>query len=217
MTDAPLPPTSPPPLDSPSLPTAEPTYLQRLRHLGGFIILLWVIEIADRLFFQSSLQNHGIHPRSFSHLQGFLFAPFLHAGWGHLFGNSTSLLILGAAILARGWRDLALVSVVSALTAGILIWIIGQTDSNHIGASSLVFGYLGFLLASGFYQRTPLTIIFAILVIIFYGGAIFGILPTESIRAANISWQAHLGGAIGGILVARQKKLKLASHSDLTA
>lgn len=190
------------------------SYLTRLRDLGSFVLLLWVIEIADRVFFGSGLENYGIHPRKLSHLEGILFSPFLHTTWGHLLGNSVSLLILGATILASGWRDLVRVSVISALAAGLLVWLIGAAGTNHIGASSLVFGYLGFLLASGFYQRTPLTILITVLVLFFYGGALSGILPTESARAANISWQGHLGGALGGFLLARRNRWKRSSLSS---
>ncbi len=194
-------------------PSESSTYWSRLRDFAWVIALLWVIEISDSLIFGNSLQTHGIQPRSFSGLPGFIFAPFLHSGWEHLLNNSLSLLVLGAAILLTGWRDLAIVSAVSALTAAAVVWLIGKSGTNHIGASSLVFGYFGFLIASGFYQKTPLTILLAVLVLFFYGGAILAILPTGDIRAASISWEGHLGGAIGGFLVARNRRLKLASFS----
>ena len=188
-------------ISQPSPGTPHP-FLERLKIFATFIAALWIIEIADRLLFQNALQTHGIHPRSFSHLHGILFAPLLHGDLGHLFGNSISLLVLGTMILAWGWRDLALVTAGSALVAGVLVWLIGKTHSNHIGASSLVFGYLSFLLASGYYQRTPRTIIIAILVGLFYGTTLFGIFPGRS----GISWESHLGGAIAGVLIARYKK-----------
>ena len=193
-----------------------PSYPERLRGFGCFVLLLWAIEIADRIFFGNTLETHGIQPRSFSHLEGLIFAPFLHAGWSHLLGNSISLMILGSAILAFGWRDLMIVSLAAAFVGGVLVWLIGQSNSNHIGASSLVFGYIGFLLASGFYQRTPATIFLSILVIIFYGGSLGGLFPTNTVRAESISWEGHLGGAIGGFLVARGRRLKLASLSART-
>ncbi|MFT6238568.1 MAG: membrane associated rhomboid family serine protease [Akkermansiaceae bacterium] len=196
----------------PKAPSSLPpdSFLRRIRDFGCLILFLWFIEITDRLVFGNALQTHGIQPRSFSHFEGLIFAPFLHAGWGHLLGNSISLLILGTAILAWGWRDLIIVSAASALVAGVLVWLIGASGTNHIGASSLVFGYLAFLFASGFYQRTPLTIITSILVVIFYGGTIFGILPSGT----EISWEGHLGGALGGFLVARSRRLKSPSSSN---
>lgn len=201
-----------------SLPTSKTDlaqaspYWDRLQAFGCFVLLLWFIEILDTFVFGNSLQTHGIRPRSFSHLEGFLFAPFLHLGWNHLIGNSVSLIVLGAAILAFGWRDLATVSAAAAIGGGLAAWLIGPSASNHIGASSLVFGYLAFLLALGFYKRTPATILFSILVLFFYGGSLFGILPGKD----GISWESHLGGAIGGFVIARGKRKNMASRPELT-
>ncbi len=183
------------------------SYTQRLLDYSWIIAFLWVMELIDWLVFSGGLDKYGVRPRVWSHPQGLLFSPFLHGGWGHLIGNSISLLVLGAAILIKGWRDLAAASVVSALAAGLLIFFIGKSGTIHIGASSVVFGYFGFLIGAGYYQRSPLSIILAVLVIIFYGGAVFSMFPTAIVRAGNISWEAHLGGAIGGFLVARHQRM----------
>ncbi|MGJ8697573.1 MAG: rhomboid family intramembrane serine protease [Verrucomicrobiaceae bacterium] len=185
-------------------PLAVPplSYWGRLRSFVWVIAVLWVIELLDCLLLGSRLEMWGIHPREFSHLEGILFAPFLHAGFGHLVSNSIALLILGAALLTSGWRDLFVVSVVSGLVAGVIVWVIGASDSVHIGASSVVFGYVGFLIASGYYQKTPKSIVLAVLVVVFFWGALMTMLPTEAVRSANLSWEGHLGGAIGGFLVA---------------
>jgi membrane associated rhomboid family serine protease len=188
-------------------PTRSPTsYWQRLSQYAWIIAGLWIIELTDRLLFGGHLEQHGIHPRQLSHIEGLFFAPFLHGSWSHLIGNSISLLILGAAILIKGWRDLFIVSVASALTAGMVVFIIGSSGTNHIGASSVIFGYFGFLLGTGIYQRNGLGILLAVLVVIFYGGAIFTMFPTGATRVANISWEGHLGGAIGGFLIARARR-----------
>ena len=188
------------------MPASSSRFSQRLLDYSRVVALLWGIEIIDRLLFGGSLERYGIHPREFSHWEGLLFAPFLHGGWNHLIGNSISLMILGSAILIQGWRDVFTVSWFSALTAGLLVFFIGKTGTVHIGASSVVFGYFGFLVGAGIYQRTPRSIFFAVLVIIFYGGAIYTMFPTDQARAANISWEAHLGGALGGFWVARNRK-----------
>ncbi|YCM46254.1 rhomboid family intramembrane serine protease [Verrucomicrobiaceae bacterium 227] len=197
-------PTAPDPFQKPE------TYWQRLSQYAWIIAGLWLIEISDRILFGGNLEQHGIHPRDFSHWEGFLFAPFLHGGWSHLIGNSISLLILGAAILIKGWRDLILVSVVSALTAGFVVFLIGKSGTNHVGASSVIFGYFGFLVGMGIYQRNGLSILLAVLVVIFYGGAVFTMFPTEATRAASISWEGHLGGAIGGFLIAKSRRIRKA-------
>lgn len=185
---------------------ASSKFSQRLLDYSRIIAFLWAIEICDRIFFGGGLERYGIHPRNFSHWEGILFAPFLHGDWNHLIGNSLSLMVLGAAILVQGWRDVIKVSWVSALTAGLLVFAIGKSGTVHIGASSVVFGYFGYLVGAGIYQRTPSSIFFAVLVIIFYGGTVNTMFPTDQARAFNISWESHLGGAIGGFLVARNRK-----------
>jgi membrane associated rhomboid family serine protease len=197
-----------------SSPLSSASYGKRLKDLASFILLLWVIELTDRFLFGHSLQSHGIRPRSFSQISGILTAPSLHTTWSHLIGNSVSLLILGALILASGWRNLSAVSISAAVIGGVTVWLLGQSGTNHIGASSIVFGYLAFLLASGFYRPSPSTILISLAVLLFYGGSLWGILPTTSTRAAGISWEGHLGGAIGGLIVARDRRRKFASHRD---
>lgn len=185
------------------------TYRDRLRQYAWIILTLWIVEISDRLFFRGALESHGIHPRSFSHWESIFFAPFLHGDFAHLIGNSISLLILGSAILIKGWRDLITVSVVSALVAGVLVFLIGRSGTNHVGASSVIFGYFGYLIGMGIYQRNAYHILLAVAVVLLYGGAVFTMFPTSMARAASISWEGHLGGAIGGFLVARALRLRL--------
>jgi membrane associated rhomboid family serine protease len=121
-------------------------------------------------------------------------------------GNSLSLLILGALILASGWRLLVTVSMASIAGGGLVVWFIGQSGTNHIGASSVVFGYLTFLLASGFYRPSPVSILITLFIIVFYGGSLLGMLPTDSMRTAGVSWEGHLGGALGGFFTARNRR-----------
>ena len=191
----------------------SPPYWERLKNLGICVLALWGIELIDRFLFGHSLQSHGIRPRSFSQLGGILSAPFLHTTWSHLSGNSASLMILGALVLASGWRNLASVSISSALFGGVTVWLIGRSGTNHIGASSVVFGYLAFLLASGFYRPSPATILVSLAILLSYGGSLWGIFPTDSARNAGISWEGHLGGAVGGFLTARDRRRKFASYS----
>ncbi|MDB4820727.1 sodium/proton-translocating pyrophosphatase, partial [Akkermansiaceae bacterium] len=131
------------------LPKRPSPYWVRLRSYGIVIAVLWLIELLDSLLLGSRFEMWGIQPRDFSELEGIIFAPFLHAGWGHLLSNSIALLILGAALLMSGWRDLLIVSVVSALVAGVIVWVIGESNSVHIGASSVVFGYFVGLMIGG--------------------------------------------------------------------
>ena len=75
----------------------------------------------------------------------------------------------------------------------------------------MIFGYLGFLLLSGWYARSVGSILLSLLVAFMFGGLVFGVFPGQ----VGISWQAHLGGFIGGVLAARSYRyVPLAQTSD---
>ncbi len=191
----------------PALPTRPPSAKAELwteiraqaRVLGGFVGLLWVIHIVNAVLFRGSLVGLGIHPRTLWGLVGILFAPFLHGSVAHISANTVPLVVLGALVMARRKRDLAVVSAFSALVGGLGIWLVGGAATVHIGASILVFGYLGYLLLRGVFERRLWPILGSVFVFFLYGGALWGVLPGQ----AGVSWQGHLFGLLGGILAAR--------------
>ena len=87
----------------------------------------------------------------------------------------------------------------SAIVGGLGTWVAGHPDTIHVGASGLVFGYMGYLLLRGYLEGSSNGILVAILVLFFYGGSIVrGVIPTT----AGVSWEGHLFGFIGGLLAA---------------
>lgn len=167
--------------------------------LGGFIFLIWFLEIVDWLFFDGALDAYGIKPRTVNGLFGILYAPFLHGGFGHLMANTLPILILGGLIIiSRGLKEFFIVTGIVMIIGGLGTWLIGPSYSVHIGASGLIFGYFGFLLLMAYFERSWQAIGVAVLVFFFYGGLVWGILP----RGDGISWQSHLFGLVGGILAA---------------
>lgn len=169
------------------------------RLLGGFVGLLWAIHIVNAIVFGGSLVGLGIHPRSLSGLLGIFFAPFLHGNFAHLSANTVPLFVLGALVMTRRRVDLLIVSVIAGLVGGLGTWLIAPAASVHIGASILIFGYLGFLLLRGVFERKTWSILGSVLVFLMYGGALWGVLPGQ----IGISWQGHLFGLLGGVLAAR--------------
>ncbi len=172
--------------------------------LIAFVVIFWGLEIADQLVFQpmsrGGLDRFGIQPWQLSGLWGILFAPFLHGGFGHLIANTPPFLVLGWLVMFQATGDFFIVTAITILVAGLGTWLTGAPGSVHIGASSLVFGYLGFLLARGYFERNLVSILVSILVFSLYGGVIWGIFPS----GPGISWQGHMFGAIGGIIAAQQ-------------
>ena len=167
--------------------------------LGGFIALIWTLEIVDMLFLGGALNAYGIRPRSIIGLRGILFAPFLHGGLAHVAANTIPFLTLGWLIMLRETSDFFVVTAVTMIVSGLGTWLIGPANSIHIGASGLIFGYLGFLLLRGYFERSVTAILFSLIVGLVYGGLIWGVLPLQF----GVSWQGHLFGFIGGGLAAR--------------
>lgn len=166
--------------------------------LGGLVGVMWALEIVD-LALGGALNSFGIRPHSLIGLRGIFFAPFLHGNFAHLIANTIPFLVLGWFVMLQETSDFFLVSAIAMLVGGLGTWLFGSANSVHIGASGVIFGYLGFLLARGYYERNLPSIFLAIIVGVFYGGAIWGVLPTQP----GISWEGHLFGFIGGILAAR--------------
>jgi len=167
--------------------------------LGGFVAIFWILEIADLAFFSGRLNLYGIAPRTTIGLRGILFAPFLHANLPHVAANTVPFLVLGWLIMLREISDFFIVTAASMLVGGLGVWLFGAPNSIHIGASGVIFGYLGFLLLRGFFERSAIAIILSLIVCFLYGGVLWGVLPSR----VGISWEGHLFGLIGGVIAAR--------------
>ena len=163
----------------------------------GLLAWLWLLEVADTLT-GNRLDNLGIHAQDIDALPGIISAPFLHAGWDHLISNSLPFFVLGFLVLLGGLARWLLASLIAIITSGLAAWLLTPGEVVILGASGLIFGWLTYLLARGLWSRRPGQVAVAIGVLVLYGGLIFGVLPGQ----AGVSWQAHLGGAVGGVLAA---------------
>lgn len=146
----------------------------------------------------------AVLPRRLDGLGGVLGMPFVHGSMTHLMANTLPLLVFGAILMSRGVGYFFKVSLAITVLGGAALWLLGR-DAAHIGASGVVFGHFGFLVVRGLYERRISSLAVSLLVIFFYGGMIFGVLPRDDhvTGAARISWEAHLFGLIVGALLAR--------------
>ena len=175
-------------------------FKDQLTILFGLVAIFWVVELVDLFVISSySFDRFGVIPRNVIGLRGIFFAPFLHGNLPHLIANTVPFLSLGWLTMLQETSDFWRVTGITMLVGGLGVWLIGQTGSIHIGASILIFGYLGFLLFRGYFQRNTPSIALSIIVGVFYGSLIWGVLPTR----AGISWEGHLFGFIGGVIAAR--------------
>lgn len=141
------------------------------------------------------LNDYGIVPREFVGLRGIIFSPFLHGSIQHLIVNTLSFVVLGGLLLMKSAREFIGVILFVTVFGGLGVWLIGQTNSVHVGASGVIFGVFGYLVARGFVAKKTVDLLISILVIVFYGGLIWGVLPGR----AGVSWEGHLCGLLAGI------------------
>jgi membrane associated rhomboid family serine protease len=181
-------------------PSRSPVAEDRIRgviFVAAMVVVMWALEVVDLI--GGNLDSDGIHPRDVDGLPGIAFAPFLHAGWGHLIGNTVPFLVLGFTIALGGLLRTAAVTGIVALVAGFGTWLLGPGNTNHIGASGLVFGFAAYLVARGVFSHRALHIGVGLAVLAVYGSTLaLGFVPTP-----GVSWQGHLFGAVGGVIAAR--------------
>lgn len=165
--------------------------------LIALVAAIWAVEVVNA-FMGHRLNGYGIMPRTAAGLVGIPLAPFLHGGFGHVLGNTMPLVGLGILTLLQAKRAFAAVTLFVVLAGGTGVWLVGRADL-HVGASGLVFGYFGFLVARGWFDRRFAPILVALVVLVLYGGMLLGVLPTREF----VSWEGHLCGLLAGVLAAR--------------
>lgn len=133
------------------------------------VLVVWAVSvffiIADPPFIR------GIIPRSSHGLLGIFITPFVHSGFPHLITNTVGLASLGWLVAWRGVAYFSLCTLIIIVLRGFGVWVFGRF-SMHLGASGLIFGYFGFLVARGFVEKSFRAILFGAIVLIGYGGMI---------------------------------------------
>jgi membrane associated rhomboid family serine protease len=164
----------------------------------SMLVVMWIVEIVDQID-SNRLERFGIEPRDADGLTGIIAAPFLHADFSHLIGNSIPFAVLGVVIALSGAIRVALVTGIVALVGGLGTWLMAPSNTLHIGASGIVFGFAAYLISRGVFSRSWLHLGVGIVVGFVYGTTLAGgLIPQD-----GISWQGHLFGGIGGIVAAR--------------
>jgi membrane associated rhomboid family serine protease len=171
--------------------------LKRFGPILSVTAACWVLFAANNLIWHGQLCRYGIVPRHVDSLAGIIWAPWLHASFHHLAANTVPLLILGGILCGRSRTEFVLVTVAGSLLGGALTWLIGR-NACHVGASGLIFCYLGYLASLALFRRTFGALCLAVACLFAYGGMLRGILPTS----AAVSWEGHLAGLLAGIALA---------------
>lgn len=156
--------------------------------------IIWLLFALDVLW-PGSFNQYGIYPRQLPGLAGILIAPWLHLDLLHIASNTLPLLILGSLLQAYGSRVFIWVSVITALVSGLGVWLFSAPGIT-VGASGVVYGYWGFLLAAGFIHRSLKSIAIAVVVGLLYSALLLSLFSVDS----GVSWSAHFFGVVGGVL-----------------
>ncbi len=187
------------PEDLPDTPTQRAADRRRLlRALNaslGFVLLLAVVFTLQqgedyRPFTVTALGAQG--------LWGILTAPLLHGSFQHIAANAASLLLLGTLAGSVYPRATVRALPIFWLGSGLGAWLLGEPGSHHLGASGLTHGLMFLVFMLGLLRRDRPSIAAAMIAFFLYGGMLLTVLPQEP----GVSWQSHLGGALGGVLSA---------------
>ncbi|WUH99044.1 rhomboid family intramembrane serine protease [Spirillospora sp. NBC_00431] len=161
--------------------------------IGSVTAVMWVVEGIDH-FADDWFDRFGIQPRDVGDLPEIFTAPFMHGGIGHLTANTVPFLVLGFVAAARGLTKFLIASLMIIVVGGLGVWV--TSSANTLGSSILIFGFFGYLVGRGIFERRPVDIAIAVAVVAVYGTMLLGVIPGDP----GISWQGHLFGLIGGVL-----------------
>ncbi|MGH2858273.1 MAG: rhomboid family intramembrane serine protease [Solirubrobacteraceae bacterium] len=172
--------------------------MQGLVLLAGIVAIMWLLEAINSID-HNALDNEGaIHPRDLGNVWSIFTSPFLHVSFQHLIDNTIPFVFMGVIIALRGAARLALVTLVVIVVGGLGTWLIAPEHTATVGASGVVFGYATYLFTRGLFDRSLLEIGVGVVVGVVWGGA----LASSVVPHAGVSWQAHVCGAVGGVVAA---------------
>jgi len=190
-----------PPQDSVSSgePKFDPTsWGGAIAVMGVFAAILWAIQIVNAADNQG-LDRFGLRPRHVDGLWGVLTQPFLHESYSHLLSNTAPVILIGWVLLLSGVRVWLFVTVVVIVLGDAVTWLVAPSDRLIVGASGLIFGWMGYLLARAYFSRRLKWILTALALLIFFGTLLGSLLPAAD---THVSWQSHACGFGAGVLVA---------------
>jgi membrane associated rhomboid family serine protease len=163
--------------------------------MATVIAVLWVIQIVNWADHYRLTFTYGIRPHDIGALPYIFTAPFLHFSWAHIEGNSGPLFIFGFLAAYRGVVKFVWVTVLVIVTSGLAAWLFEPVNTVGAGASGVVFGYFGYIMVRGFFDRHVIDMIIGAIMALCFAYQFTVLLPQ-----AGIGWQAHIGGLAGGVL-----------------
>ncbi|MEN9229233.1 MAG: rhomboid family intramembrane serine protease [Gloeomargarita sp. HHBFW_bins_205] len=176
--------------------TSQTSVIQEIRRAFGlpfyFLLPAWGQQMVDQVVFQGRW-NIPIIPRQIRGLPGIVFAVFSHADFAHLLANSIPFLIFSWLILLQSYRRYGITLLVGWLGGGLGCWLLGPRPVH--GMSGVIYTLFGYLLWIGWQEKRLVSLLISVLVLVNYGGLVWGVLPREP----YVAWWGHLIGFVLGI------------------
>jgi membrane associated rhomboid family serine protease len=160
----------------------------------AFGALLWIIQIVNATD-SYDLDRFGLRPRDAAGLWGLVTMPFLHGSYQHIYSNTIPLVAIGWVLMLSGLRNWLTVTAIVVVGGGLLTWLVAPSGLI-VGASGMIFGWLGYLLSRAYFSRQLKWIVVAVLVLVFFGTLLFGLFPNLN---SGVSWPAHVCGFVAGV------------------
>lgn len=165
----------------------------------AFVIIMWAVKFIENTT-GIGLFDWGVYPRTLAGAKGIITSPFIHGSLNHLYSNTIPVMVLGSALIYF-YKSIALrVFIVLYLLSGLGLWL-GGRPVYHIGASGVIYALASFIFLSGILRKDVRLIALSLVVVFLYGGMAWGIFPIMKAEL-NISWEAHLFGALAGLYTA---------------
>ncbi|KIT14233.1 rhomboid family intramembrane serine protease [Jannaschia aquimarina] len=171
--------------------------LGRFAWLVVLLSAIWVVQAVNWVTGYVLNGWLGLIPRTVAGLDGVLFMPLLHGSFSHAAANTGPLAVFGGLLTLTARAHIAPATAIVVALGGFAVWVLGGA-AIHIGASGLIFGWFGYLLARGLVDRRPVPLLVTVGVALIYGTMLWGVLPGQP----GVSWEAHLFGAVSGICAA---------------
>jgi len=162
----------------------------------GFLAVIWVVQIINWLDHYQLSYDFGVRPREVGSLPEIFSSPFLHFSWSHIEGNSGPLFIFGFLAAYRGVKKFFAVTLLIIIASGLGAWFTAGAHTVGAGASGVLFGYFGYIIVRGLFDRRPIDIVIGLVMALCFAYSFSLLIPAGE----GIGWQAHLFGFIAGVL-----------------
>ncbi|GAA1391022.1 rhomboid family intramembrane serine protease [Kitasatospora putterlickiae] len=161
----------------------------------GALAVIWAVQVANWLDDYRLSYEYGISSGRLDELPDIFTSTLLHFGWDHIEANSWPLFAFGFLAAYRGMKRFLLATLLIVVSSGLTVWLFERPDTVTAGASGLVYGYFGYVVLRGIFDRNLVDTLIGVAVAAVYSYLLLGVLPS----AQGVSWLGHLGGLIGGL------------------